>query len=247
MGRAPGPDRAMRVHVKNNHASPETFPPTPEGEAVFTITRERFDAAAARYPRVARRLDVCIDWDLDHFERSMRTAEVLVTWDLPTANLARIAPKLRLIHVIGAGVEHLCPDGLGAARRHRRQQPRRARRQGGRVRADGGADAPQPPARHPRQPAPRALGVAVLDADRGEDAARDRHRQHRRRGRAALPGARDAGARRVPARPPPRCGRRDAHHRSPGRPPPAGGLRARRGPAHSGDPRPSSMRAARRS
>ena len=99
----------MRVHVKNNHASPDTFPPTPEGEAVFTITRERFDAAAARYPHVARRLDVFIDWDLDHFASSMRTAEVLVAWDLPTANLAGVAPNLRLIHIIGAGVEHLCP------------------------------------------------------------------------------------------------------------------------------------------
>ena len=106
---APAPGRTLRVHVKNNHASPETFPPTPEGEAVFTITRERFEAAAARYPHVARHLDVFIDWDLDHFERSMRTAEVLVTWDLPTANLAEVAPNLRLIHVIGAGVEHLCP------------------------------------------------------------------------------------------------------------------------------------------
>ena len=99
----------MRIHVKNNHASPETFPPTPEGEAVFTITRERFDAAAARHPHVARHLDVFIDWDLERFETSMRTAEVLVTWDLPTAELARVAPNLRLIHIIGAGVEHLCP------------------------------------------------------------------------------------------------------------------------------------------
>ena len=76
---------------------------------MFTITRERFEAAAGRYPHVARNLDVLIDWDLDRFETSMRTAEVLVTWDLPTADLARVAPKLRLIHIIGAGVEHLCP------------------------------------------------------------------------------------------------------------------------------------------
>ena len=99
----------MRLHIKNNHASPETFPPTPEGEAVFTITRERFDDAARRYPHVARHLDVYIDWDLDHFADSMRTAEVLVCWDLPTDDLAEVAPNLRLIHVIGAGVEHLCP------------------------------------------------------------------------------------------------------------------------------------------
>ena len=28
----------IKVHIKNNHASPDTFPPTPEGEAVFTVT-----------------------------------------------------------------------------------------------------------------------------------------------------------------------------------------------------------------
>ena len=99
----------MRVHIKNNHASPDTFPPTPEGEAVFTITRERYEAAAARHPDVAQRLDVLIDWDLDNFHDSMATAEVLVTWDFPTEDLAAVAPNLRWIHIIGAGVEHLCP------------------------------------------------------------------------------------------------------------------------------------------
>ena len=101
--------RRIRVHIKNNRASPDTFPPTPEGEQVFTITPERFRTVAERYPDVAARLDVCIDWDLDRFHESMRTAEVLVTWDLPTENLAEVAPKLRWIHIIGAGVEHLCP------------------------------------------------------------------------------------------------------------------------------------------
>ena len=89
--------------------SPDTFPPTPEGEAVFTVTRERYEAAAARHPDIARELDVFIDWDLDNFQDSMGTAEVLVTWDFPTEDLARIAPCLRWIHIIGAGVEHLCP------------------------------------------------------------------------------------------------------------------------------------------
>ncbi|MGI9301436.1 MAG: D-2-hydroxyacid dehydrogenase [Gammaproteobacteria bacterium] len=102
-------DRTIKLHIKNNHASADTFPPTPEGEEVFTITRERFDAVARAYPDVAEHLDVCIDWDLDHFEESMQTSEVLVTWDLPTANLSRVAPNLQWIHIIGAGVEHLCP------------------------------------------------------------------------------------------------------------------------------------------
>ncbi|MEX0809954.1 MAG: D-2-hydroxyacid dehydrogenase [Dongiaceae bacterium] len=104
-------DRKLRVHIKNNHASAVTFPNTPEGEAVFTITRERFDAVARDYPDVAPKLDVFIDWDTDNFASSMKTADVLVTWDLPTENLASVAPNLRWIHIIGAGVEHLCPMG----------------------------------------------------------------------------------------------------------------------------------------
>ena len=99
----------LRVHVKNNHASAETFPPTIEGEGVFTITAEKFQVACEKYPQIAEQIEVFIDWDLDNFQRSMETADVLVTWDLPTADLATIAPKLRWIHIIGAGVEHLWP------------------------------------------------------------------------------------------------------------------------------------------
>ena len=99
----------IRVHIKNNHASPDTFPPTPEGEEVFTITPEHFERCVARYPDLADRLEVFIDWDLDHFTESMQTAEVLICWDLPTDNLREVAPNLKWIHIIGAGAEHLCP------------------------------------------------------------------------------------------------------------------------------------------
>lgn len=102
-------ERIVKVHIKNNHASLDTFPPTPEGEEVFTITRERYEAFAADHADVAIHLDVFIDWDLDHFAESLREAEVLVTWDFPTENLAQVAPNLKWIHIIGAGVEHLCP------------------------------------------------------------------------------------------------------------------------------------------
>ncbi len=102
-------DGKVRIHIKNNHASPGTFPNTPEGEVVFTITRERFEAAAARHPATAARLDVFIDWDLDNFRESMRSAEVLIAWNLPTEGLAEAAPNLKWIYCVGAGVEHLCP------------------------------------------------------------------------------------------------------------------------------------------
>ena len=99
----------IKVHIKNNHHAPNTFPNTPSGEEVFTLTRERFDAAAAEFPAVAAKLEVLIDWDLDNFTASMASAEVLVAWNLPTENLAQVAPRLKWIHITGAGVEHLAP------------------------------------------------------------------------------------------------------------------------------------------
>ena len=99
----------MRLHIKNNHAGPDTFPSTPESEPVFTISMEKYREAAAAYPTLAGQLDVFVDWDTDHWVESMRDTEILLTWDLPTENLAEIAPKLKWIHCIGAGVEHLYP------------------------------------------------------------------------------------------------------------------------------------------
>lgn len=92
-----------RIHIKNNLWD------TPESQEIFTITPERYQEAAARHPDVAAQLSPFFDRDLDHFAESMKSAEILVTWDLPTENLAAVAPKLRLIHIIGAGVEHLYP------------------------------------------------------------------------------------------------------------------------------------------
>ena len=89
----------IHVHIKNNRA----------GETVFRVTPERFAAACARHPEVARRIDATIDLDLDNFEDSIAEAEALLTWDFPTEHLAERAPKLKWIHVIGAGVEHLQP------------------------------------------------------------------------------------------------------------------------------------------
>ena len=99
----------IQIHIKNNHGSPETFPPTKEGEKVFTITEKHIQTACKRHPNVADQIGVVIDWDLDNFFQSMKTSDVLVTWDLPTESLSTVAPRLKFIHIIGAGVEHLCP------------------------------------------------------------------------------------------------------------------------------------------
>ncbi len=98
-----------RVHVKNNRWAEGSFPNTPEGEEVFTITQARFDQALAAFPDICGKLDVFIDWDTDNFASSMKDAEILLTWNMPTENLSAVAPNLKWIHCIGAGVEHMLP------------------------------------------------------------------------------------------------------------------------------------------
>ena len=99
----------VKVHIKNNRWAEGSFPNTPEGEEVFTITQERFDAALQNYPALKGRMDVFIDWDEDNFAASMADTDVLLTWNLPTDGLGDIAKKLKWIHCIGAGVEHMLP------------------------------------------------------------------------------------------------------------------------------------------
>ncbi len=91
--------RKFEVHIKNNRGS----------EAVFCVTPERLAEALERNPDVAPHVEARLDWDLDDFDRSMRTADALMTWDLPTEDLAARAPNLKWIHIIGAGIEHLLP------------------------------------------------------------------------------------------------------------------------------------------
>ena len=101
--------KKVKIHIKNNRWAAGSFPNTPEGEQVFTINQERFDHALSDFTELSGKLDVFYDWDTDNFIESMTDAEVLLTWNLPTDNLAEIAPKLKWIHCIGAGVEHLLP------------------------------------------------------------------------------------------------------------------------------------------
>ncbi len=99
----------IKVHIKNNRWAEGTFPNTPEGEEVFTITQNRFDAALVDFPGMKEKLVPFIDWDTDNYATSMRDAEVLLTWDMPMENLSEVAPNLKWIHCIGAGVEHMLP------------------------------------------------------------------------------------------------------------------------------------------
>lgn len=89
----------LRVHVKTS----------PDSGSVFRITPALFEQAAACHPAIADKVSVSFNVGLEGFETAMAAADVLVTWDLPREDVAGYAPRLKWVHVIGAGIEHLQP------------------------------------------------------------------------------------------------------------------------------------------
>ena len=92
-------NRRVRLHIENV----STMAP------VFQVQPEQYEAAAARHRRLAARVDATIAWDLTSFDEAMKTADVLVGWRFPREDLARRAPRLKWIHMTGAGIEHIMP------------------------------------------------------------------------------------------------------------------------------------------
>lgn len=73
------------------------------------MTRKLYREAAKRNPSAARSVRCTIATDKPGFYRAMKKADVLVGWWFPRHDLEVIAPNLKWIHVIGAGIEHLLP------------------------------------------------------------------------------------------------------------------------------------------
>ena len=110
-------NKKIKIHVKNNHWAAGSFPTDAEGEENFTITKEHLDEALNNFPEIKEKVEIFVDWDEDNFKTSMVNSDILVAWDFSTTNLKKVAPNLKWIHVISAGVEHLHPldwmfDGL---------------------------------------------------------------------------------------------------------------------------------------
>ena len=101
--------KKIKIHVKNNHWAPGSFPSDAEGEKNFTITKEHLDEALKKFPEIKEKVDIFIDWDEDNFKTSMINSDILLAWNFSTINLKKIAPNLKWIHIISAGVEHLLP------------------------------------------------------------------------------------------------------------------------------------------
>ena len=100
-------DKKIKIHVKNNHWAPGSFPSDKEGEKNFTITKSHFEKALDNEPEIKKKIEFFIDWDEDNFNKSMSNTDILLTWNFPTSNLKKIAPKLKWIHCVSSGVEHV--------------------------------------------------------------------------------------------------------------------------------------------
>ena len=70
-------NKKIKIHVKNNHWAPGSFPTDLEGEKNFTITGKHFDQALKNSPEIKEKIEIFVDWDEDNFKTSMSNSDIL--------------------------------------------------------------------------------------------------------------------------------------------------------------------------
>lgn len=81
-----------------------------EAHPVFHMTPDIIKAALLRRKDLSSRIRTSVGWDLDNAPAMLKTASMFVTsQQVPRRNLRDMAPNLRSIHLIGAGIEYLRP------------------------------------------------------------------------------------------------------------------------------------------
>lgn len=93
------PAKPFRVHIENET---KLMP-------VFTVYPDQYEAALARHPEVAKVIETTWGIDGDVFERAMADADAMIGYRFPRAKLAERAPHLKLVQVLGAGVDYMLP------------------------------------------------------------------------------------------------------------------------------------------
>jgi len=91
--------RRFYLHIENSMELNEVFEASPKR------VRDTF----LRHPDLKKRVKVTIGYSGNILERSLRTADALFCHQLDFSDIRQRAPKLRWIHIHGAGVEHLLP------------------------------------------------------------------------------------------------------------------------------------------
>lgn len=89
----------MHVHIENSRS---LMP-------VFQVHREQYESVLARYPDVAERIRTTWGHDQDNYRDNAKTAEAMITYRFPKDSLRTDAPNLKLLQILGAGVDYLLP------------------------------------------------------------------------------------------------------------------------------------------
>jgi len=99
----------IKIHIRNNHWKKGSLPCDLEGEKNSSVPKDLFENMLNKYPEIKDKITYLVDWDDDNWVSSMKDADILLAWNFPTNSLAEIAPNLKWIHIVSAGVNHLSP------------------------------------------------------------------------------------------------------------------------------------------
>ncbi|MCW5861033.1 MAG: hypothetical protein KIS63_22245, partial [Caldilineales bacterium] len=76
---------------------------------VFIVRRDQYTKALERHPDVASRIRTTWGTDQDVYAREAKTADAMITYRFPHKTLGADAPNLKLLQILGAGVDYLLP------------------------------------------------------------------------------------------------------------------------------------------
>lgn len=89
----------FHVHVENA----STLMP------VFQVRQDQYEKALARHSDVAGAIRTTWGRDQDTWAENAKTADAIVTYRFPKDRLGSDAPRLKLLQILGAGVDYLLP------------------------------------------------------------------------------------------------------------------------------------------
>lgn len=89
----------MHVHIENARSM----------MPVFQVRPDQYEQALQRHPDVASRIRTTWGYDQDIWKKEARTAEAIITYRFPKDTLGADAPNLKLLQILGAGVDYLLP------------------------------------------------------------------------------------------------------------------------------------------
>lgn len=91
--------RPFHVHIENSRSL----------KPVFNIWPEQYEAALKRHPDIAKLVRTTSGFDEENFMEAARTADAMITYRFPKEKLKDAAPQLKLLQILGAGVDYLLP------------------------------------------------------------------------------------------------------------------------------------------